>query len=65
MTKDEVISKLNHGKRMTHTSFTDDEFIIIEDNMVVDEKGYKFEIDDFFFYRQSTAFDTGWSEYKK
>lgn len=62
MTKDEAISKMKLGKRITHTSFTDSEFITIVNGMIVDEKGYKFEIDDFFYYRQNAVFDTGWSE---
>lgn len=63
MTKDEAILQMKLGKKMTHSTFTDREFITIENNMIVDECGYCFDIDDFFYYRQDDIFNSGWSEY--
>lgn len=65
MTKQEAIEAMKAGKKVTHVYFTDEEWITMEGNVIIDENGYHFDPDLFWFDRKSEAFNTGWSEFKK
>lgn len=59
MNKDEAKEKLKAGHKLTHPTFSDDEYIHIENGVLKDEKGY--HMHDFWAYRQHKNFDINWS----
>lgn len=63
MTKGEAILEMQKGKKVTHTYFTDDEWISCYDGKVIDEIGMKLNWEEFWAHRQSPAFDKDWSLY--
>ena len=62
MTKNEALQALKLGKKVTGPWFTPEEFIRIENGVLVDEKGYKMH--DFWRTRTESVWDNGWSVYK-
>lgn len=61
MNKQEAISALRQGKKLTHRSFTGKEWIQGEGLMLTTEDGYSVTIEEFMSYRSHSAFDDGWS----
>lgn len=61
MTKDEAIQAMKEGHKVTHRHFSDDEWITMKDGKIIDENGYKLYAVEFWFYRESDSFKTGWS----
>jgi hypothetical protein len=61
MTKERAILAMKLGERVTHTYFSRDEFIRMEDGKIVDENGYRFTASEFWQYRTAEIFATGWS----
>ena len=66
MTRKEAIAfAISTGKPITHTYFSDDEFVRYVDNRLVDEKGYQLPEQEFWSIRTGEYWESGWSEYKK
>ena len=68
MSKDEAIQSMREGNKVTHFLFTDDEFISLatpNDFAYTDEKGYRLPIGEFWQYRKSDVFQTGWELFTK
>ncbi len=68
MTRDEAIRAMNYGCKVTHSYFTDDEYIYMEDHDIISEEGYNFGgVFGEFWWEKSTNenFDEGWSVYFK
>lgn len=63
MTKQEAKIALAAGCILTHSYFTDDEFIYLKDGKIHDEKGYNID-SEFWALRWDEAWQTGW-EIKK
>ncbi len=61
MTKQEAIKAMVLGEQITHRYFTKDEFIRMEAGMIIDEKGYTFHPDEFWKWRTSEEFQSGWN----
>lgn len=65
MSKDEAIQQMLRGEKVTHTYFSDKEWITMEEGKVLTEEGYKFPPSDFWKYKQHPNFDKGWSIWKE
>lgn len=63
MTKQEAKIALQAGCILTHSYFTDDEFIYLKDGKIHDENGYNIDA-EFWALRWDEAWQTGW-EIKK
>lgn len=42
LTREQALAAMMQGKKVTHTSFTDDEYLCIVDGVMLDENGYHF-----------------------
>lgn len=60
MSKDEAIQAMREGKKVTHPTFTDEEYIQLKGNVIITEEGYEIFLSQFFAIRNSVAFNTGW-----
>lgn len=58
MTKQEALKALAEGKKIRHRYFSDDEYIVEQNYNLIDEKGYLMR--DFWKYRTTEDWDTGW-----
>lgn len=65
MTKSEAIIAMKEGLKVTHRYFTDDEFITMKFNKIIDENNYSFCPEEFWMYRTNPWFDSGWSLFKE
>jgi hypothetical protein len=65
MTKAEAIEAMEAGKRVTHTYFTPEEWISMEDGKIVTEDGYKFDPDEFWMHRFDPIFNENWIIFKE
>jgi hypothetical protein len=66
MTRDEAIRAMKYGCKVTHTYFTDEEYIYMKDSNIFSEEGYDFGgVFAEFWWEKSTniCFDDGWSIY--
>jgi hypothetical protein len=63
MTKQEAITAMREGKKVTHRYFTSDEWITLNGYMIVTEEGYSIPEHAFWKDRQSPSFEDGWSIY--
>ncbi len=64
MTKSEAIKAMREGVKVTHRYFTNDEFIKMESNKIIDENDCILCPDEFWSYRTNAWFDSGWSIFK-
>lgn len=64
MTKQEALLALANGKKVTHRTFTNDEYIYREGSELMCECGFLDE-DEFWDIRDIPAFDVDWSIYNK
>ena len=62
MDKQSAISAMRRGKILTHKYFTDDEFIYMSGDHVLDEQDLV--LYGFWEMRKSSEFQLGWSIYK-
>ena len=66
-TKEQAQELMLQGTKLTHFSFTDDEWCSGKqtdtDLLVVTEDGYEHNWDEFWSYRQGVHFNTGWRLY--
>lgn len=60
MTKQEAIAAMREGKKVRHRYFSDDEYIKIQDDMIVTEEGYTVLQTEFWYFRQDSHFDVDW-----
>jgi hypothetical protein len=63
LSKDQAIEKMQEGKKVTHVSFTDDEFIVGVDGNMLDETGINFgpiRTTEFWDYRKGPEWETNW-----
>jgi len=66
MTKEEAITAMKSGSKVTHEYFTKDEWITMDSpnsKHFVDETGLSLPCDEFWRYRKSEVFQTGWEIY--
>lgn len=64
MTRQEAVEAMIAGKKVTHSTFTADEFITMENGnikTILDEQGYNLPADEFWELRQQPEWDDGWS----
>lgn len=65
MTKQEAIEAMRQRKKVTHSYFTDDEFIKMEKGKIVTEEGYSAPPEEFWKYRQSVWWNEGWELFEE
>lgn len=65
LTRDEALTALIDGHKVTHQSFTDDEFIRMEEGIIYDENGYNMGTvcEEFMNIRRGGNWETGWRVY--
>ena len=59
LTQSEAKLMLGRGKKISHTTFTDEEYIYIESGRLKDEKGYFLNAFDFWSFRITKTFASG------
>jgi len=63
MTKDEAIQAMREGKKVTHKYFTPDEWVTMEGDEILLEYGVRCDEYEFWKWRTSPIYETGWSLY--
>jgi hypothetical protein len=61
MTKQEAITAMKSGKKVTHRYFSSSEWITMEGGQIQTEEGYKFSPYEFWADRSYPAFESDWS----
>ena len=64
MTKAEMLVALKKGKKVTHKNFMDDEYMYLEDGMIVFEDGISVTEEEFWIGRRDYDWLTDWELYK-
>lgn len=64
LSKQEAISEMQKGNKITHVCFTEDEWITIENDKIVDENGYKASKEEFWRYRYLEIWETNYALFK-
>jgi hypothetical protein len=62
MTKQQAVDAMREGHKVRHRYFTDDEWIAFKNGDFVDEQDYIMG-PEFWDFRKSEAWETGWSVY--
>jgi len=66
MTKQEAIQEMKKEKKLTHTTFSDEEWITMAGlDTIVAEDGYTMAEEDFWKYRSSFIFQNNWNFFTK
>ncbi len=65
MTKQEAITAMQSGKKVTHRHFTSDEWATMEDGKIVLEDGVKCNPDEFWKWRTNHAWHDGWELFEE
>lgn len=60
LTKEQAIQAMRSGLLVTHDYFTDNEFIGMKGEYIIDENNYQLDWDDFWRYRKDEVWDNGW-----
>lgn len=60
MTREEAITAMKNGEKVTHGYFSDDEWMTMKDGDIVTEDGYKHNEVEFWAYRQIEAWNDGY-----
>lgn len=61
MTKPEAINCMLKGEKLTHTTFTPDEWITMKKGYILTEEGYTIDPNIFWSLRSHENFETDWS----
>jgi len=61
MNKEQAKEAMRKGEKLTHPTFTDEEWITEKDSKILTEEGYLHNMVEFWSYRQLPAFDEDWS----
>jgi hypothetical protein len=62
LNKEQALEEMRKGWKLTHGYFTDDEWVTIENNLMVFEDGVKISVEEFFDIRKE-GFDNGWTKW--
>ena len=65
ISRESAIQLMLKGKKVTHTTFTDEEWVTMEGNKIKSEEGYKHDAVAFWQGRTHHNFSHGWSEWKE
>lgn len=57
MNKQEAIAAMQEGKKVTHLYFSDDEFVTMNGDVLIDEMGYAFDPKEFWRFRTESYWD--------
>jgi len=63
MTKQDAIGVMTQGVKVTHDTFSNEEWITMKDDSILTEEGYLMNPIEFWSYRQNKSFDDGWYLY--
>lgn len=63
MTKDEAMTFMRNGGKVTHRFFSPDEWMIESGYLYEFEDGCMCEFSEFWSFRKDASWDDGWSEY--
>lgn len=61
ITKAQAIELMRKGQKVTHTWFSDDEWMTIENGKILLEDGVRCSLHEFFSYRTDKSWDSGYS----
>ena len=61
MTKIEAIHSMFKGNKVTHEHFSSDEWMTMKDGKILLEDGVICTIGEFFYYRQGSSWNDGYS----
>lgn len=64
MTKTEALEAMKMGKKVTHRYFSADEWMTIENGLILLEDGVKCSITEFFKWRTDASWNDGYSLYE-
>lgn len=65
MTKAEAIEAIRQGKKVTHSYFTNDEFITMKNGRIITEEGYSASPEEFWRYRTSESWNEHWELFQE
>lgn len=60
MTKKEAIQLMREGKKVTHTYFSNDEWMTIKNGKILLEDGVVCSLSEFFLWRQEEGWEDGY-----
>ena len=63
MTKQEAITAMQEGKKITNHLFSDNEFIYYKNGKIHDENNYNID-SEFWVWRKDSVWHEGWSIYE-
>lgn len=63
MNKAEAIQAMQDGKKVTHVSFTSDEWATMQNGKILLEDGVRCSPAEFWRWRTAAGFDNGWEEF--
>ena len=63
LTKEQAIEQMKLGKKVTHEHFSDNEWATMEYGKIVLEDGVRCSPEEFWKWRPSKSWETGWSIY--
>ena len=63
MNKEEAIKAMQEGKKVTHRSFTDEEWMTMKDGKILTEEGYTHPFEEFWFWRKDPGWEKDYSLY--
>jgi hypothetical protein len=65
MLKEEAIKLMKQGVKITHSTFSDDECMTIENGKILFEDDCKCPIDEFWDYRKEECWEDGYSIFEE
>lgn len=64
MNKKEALLAMQEGKKVTHTYFTDEEWMSMKDGKILTEEGYLHPFLEYWSYRTAPGWEDGYSLYQ-
>ena len=64
MTRQEAVQAMANGEKITHESFSDQEWMTMENGKILLEDGVRCSPQEFWQWRQGESWETGYSRFK-
>ena len=64
MSKDDLLSFMQKGNKVTHRHFSDDEWMTFDNGKLLFEDGVRCGWTEFWKYRKKIGMEKGWTEYR-
>ena len=65
MTREEARHAMREGKKVTHTYFSSEEWVTMDNGLILFEDGVRCSSYEFWRWREDSIFDDGWEFFKK